>query len=159
MSSLVEVIPVLHNVSSVQRVVDTARLVYALGAGTLVVTKAYGGAAQSGIAEATKIALKQGRSLIVLPELRDAINLLSPSQVILLTLDYAEAHVEPGELGIGPRTMIVASGSEPEFSPAELRLGRPVYFAGARGKLGAVAELALALYPLAARVAGQNGKA
>ena len=153
------IIPVVHNVSSIQRVVDSARLAYSLGFKMVVVTKAYGGAAQSGVAEASKIALKQGRSLLVLPDLPDAIELLNPDTVILLSADYAKERVSPENLPVaGGRIMVVASGGEPDFSPAELRLGRPVYFDGVAGRLGTVAELALALYYLRGRVKEGDGE-
>ena len=143
-----KVIPVVHNVSSVQRVVDSARLAFSLGYPALVVTKAYGGAAQSGVPEASKLALKSGRSLIVLPDLRDAIDLLQPDRVLLLTNDYAEKRVSPGEVALEGRLMVVVSGGEPECTPNELRLGEPVYIEGVERKIGAVAELAIILYSL-----------
>ncbi len=141
-----EIIPVIHNVSSVQRIVDTARLVYSMGLNTLVVSKAYGGAAQSGVPEAMKLALKMGRTLVVLPDLSDAIDLLQPETVVLITRDFAKERVKPSQVEVRGKTMIVVSGSEPEFSPQELRLGRPLYIAGLERKVGAVAELALMLY-------------
>jgi SpoU rRNA methylase family enzyme len=141
------IIPVLHNVSSVQRVVDMARLVYSLGLNTLVVTKAYGGAAQSGVPEAMRIALKLNARLIVLPELSDAVELFSPSTVIAVTKAYAEEHIDPLNPPVsGDRVMIVFSGGDPEFTPAELAGARKVYIDGVDGKLGPVAEAALLLY-------------
>jgi SpoU rRNA methylase family enzyme len=143
-----EVIPVLHNVSSVQKVVDTAKLVYGLEFKTLVITKAYGGAAQNGIAEAMKIALKQDKQLLVLPELSDAVELLKPEQVILLSFDYSKERMAPEEIPVKGRTLLVTSGSDPDFSASELKLGVPVYIEGVRRKLGSIAELAIILYAL-----------
>jgi len=143
------VIPVLHNVSSVQRVVDAAKISYSLGYPVLVVTKAYGGAAQSGIPDAMRIALKQGKSLIVLPDLQDAVELLKPDEVLLVTRDYAEESIDPlSPPAVRGRIMIVVSGGEPEFTAAEARLGRPVYIEGAPGKLGSTGELSILLYAL-----------
>jgi len=141
------VIPVLHNVSSVQRVTDAARLAYTLGYEVLVITKAYGGAAQSGVPEAMRLALRGGRSLIVLPGLEDAVELLSPDRVVLVSRDYARSLIDPLKPGAsGGRLMLVVSGGEPEFTAAEAKLGEPVYFEGVEGKLGALAELSLLLY-------------
>jgi len=142
------VIPVLHNVSSVQRVTDFARLAYSLGYDTVVVSKAYGGAAQAGVPEAMRIALREGKSLLVLPDLADAVELLSPTSVILVTHDYAEERVDPSSLPslLGGPSLIVFSGSDPDFSAGELKLATTrVYFKGV-SRLGAVAEAALALY-------------
>ena len=151
------VIPVIHNVSSVQRVVDMARLVYSLGLGTLVVTKAYGGAAQSGVPEAFRIALKEGGRLIVLPELEDAVELLSPDRVVLVSHDYARERLPPEKIVEGGgRVLLVFSGAEPDFSAREAGLGDPVYLEGVPGRLGALAEAAIILYALRGRGEGEG---
>ncbi len=143
------VIPVIHNVSSVQRVVDMARLVYSLGLGTLVVTKAYGGAAQSGVPEAYRLALREGGRLIVLPDLEDAIELLSPDRVVLVSHEHAREMLPPERIASGRgRVLLVFSGAEPDFSAREAGLGDPVYLEGAPGRLGALAEAAIILYAL-----------
>ena len=144
-----EIIPVLHNVSSVQRVVDMARLAYGLGIDTLVVTKAYGGAAQSGVPEAMRIAMRENKRFIVLPDLADAVSLLNPDTVLLVTRDY---NPEPLSIAQPPRydgrVIVAFSGSEPDFTPSEASMGKPVYPAGVPGRLGTLAEAALVLYAL-----------
>jgi len=147
---MAEIIPVIHNVSSVQRLVDSVRVAYSLGARTVVASKVYGGAAQSGVPEAMRIALKLDRSLLVLSDLRDASELLSPDHVYLVTRDYAEMEIDPStpSLEAKNRVLIVFSGADPEFSPAELKLGTPIYFRGVKQRLGPVGEAALLLYYL-----------
>ena len=146
----VNVVPVIHNVSSVQRVVDMARLTYSLGFDILVVTKAYGGAAQSGVPEAMRLALKDSRSLIILPDLDDAIELLKPDNVVAVTPRGAEHLVTgPGDAAslIKGKTMIVFSGGEPDFTASELsKAMKRVYIDGVKGKLGPVAEASILLY-------------
>jgi len=148
-----EVIPILHNVSSVQRVNDMARLVYSLGYETLVVTKAYGGAAQAGIPEAMRIALREGKRLIVLPDLQDAIELLSPEKILLVSRDYMEEEYDPyNPPRYEGRLLIVFQGSEPDFTAKEAKLGTPVYLKGVtRGRLGPLAEASIILYSLRGR--------
>lgn len=144
-----EIIPLLHNVSSVQRVVDMARLVYALGYDKLVVTKAYGGAAQSGVPEAMRLALKEGKSLIVLPDLPDALELLKPDTLLIVSRDYASHLIAPGRVPrVEGRTIVAFSGSEPDFTVEEARRGTPVYIEGVPGRLGPIAEASIILYLL-----------
>jgi len=151
----VEIVPVLHNVSSVQRVVDTARLAYGLGYGTLVVTKAYGGAAQSGVPEATRLALKENKNLIVLPDLADAVSLLKPDTILLVTRDYEPEPIDPASPpSLRGRVLVAFSGGDPGFTPSEASMGKPVYPAGVPGRIGAVAEAALILYALRRIVEG-----
>ncbi len=139
------IMPVIHNVSSVQRLTDMARLVYGMGYRSLIVTKAYGGAAQNGVPEAYRIALKYNASLIVLPDLKDAVEYLSPGEVLLVSSEDPEELVEPCR-GVSGDVMIVFNGGEQGFSPAEERLGRKIYIAGAPARLGPLAEAALILY-------------
>ena len=148
-----EIIPVLHNVSSVQRLVDSARIAYALDYKTFIATKVYGGAAQSGVGEAMRLALKLNRSFIVLPDLKDAIDLFTPERVLLVTHAYAKRLVRPdtdflGEAASLGRILLVVSGTEPEFSPGELKLGEPLYLEGVNQRLGPAGELSLLLYYL-----------
>ncbi len=148
-----EVIPLLHNVSSVQRLVDTAKISYSLGANTFVATKVYGGAAQSGVAEAMRIALRLNKSFIVLPDLQDAIELLSPKKTVLVTQAYAKKLLNPCSLPSdflenNGKLLLIVSGSEPEFSPSELKLGEPIYLEGTSRRIGPIGELSLLLYAL-----------
>jgi SpoU rRNA methylase family enzyme len=144
-----EIIPVLHNVRSVQRVVDMARVAYALDYDKLVVTKAYGGAAQSGVPEAMRLALREGRSLIVLPDLSDAVELLKPDRILIVSRDYAEEYISPARIPkLEGRVMIAFSGSDPDFTIEEVKLGTPVYIEKALGRLGPVAEASIILYLL-----------
>lgn len=147
-----EVIPVLHNVSSTQRVVDMARLVYSLGIESLVVTKAYGGGAQSGVPEAMRISLKANKRLIVLPDLRDAVELLKPGEVYIVSYSMAEELIDPASPpGYEGRVLIAFNGGEPDFTPSEASLGKPVYIKGVRDRIGALGEASILLYALTRR--------
>ncbi len=143
------IIPVIHDVSSAQRLIDMARTVYGLGYRVLVATKVYGAAAQSGVPEAMRLALRLGRSFVTLPELHDAVELFSPETVILVSRDYGE-EVEPVSLREAARgkTMIVFGGGEPGLTKNDVALGRAVYPRGVSGRLSPVAEAAIILYAL-----------
>lgn len=143
------VIPLIHNVSSVQRVVDMARLVYSLGINELVITKAYGAAAQHGIPEASKIALKKGRSLLVLPDIPDAVELLSPDKVLIVSFGHAKNRNLNEILDGEEKVILVAfNGGEPDFMPDETKLGKTIYIPRATSRLGPIAEAGIILYSL-----------
>lgn len=146
------IIPVLHNVSSVQRVVDMARLVYSLGFNELVITKAYGAAAQHGIPEAGRIALKMGKSLLVLPDLSDAIELLRPSKVFIVSFEHTENKDLNEFLNVKDNDvlLIIFNGGEPDFMPDEVKLGKTIYIPEANSRLGPIAEAGIILYTLLA---------
>ncbi|MCE4607574.1 MAG: RecB-family nuclease [Caldisphaeraceae archaeon] len=138
-------IPLLHNVSGVQKVLDMAKLAFALGFDELVLTKVYGAAAQSGVAEAFKIALREGKGLVVLPEMKDALELYRPDTLYLVDRDHAKEEVDPFALKVNGLVMIAFNGSDTSFSPLELSLGKPIYLKNSK-RLGCIAEASLILY-------------
>lgn len=140
---------VLHNVSSIQRLVDTARLAYSLGLRDFVVTKAYGAAAQHGLSEVGRLAFKMDRGFTILPDLQDAVELLKPDRVFIVTLEHARSRIDPARPPKVEGLVVVAvNGGEPDFTAREAALGEPIYLEGVEARLGPAAEAALILYPL-----------
>jgi len=76
---------VLHDVHAVSKVVETAQVVYGLGFSNFAVTKAEGSAAQTGVPEANRFAMKMNGSFMVLPDLRDVLDVLSVERPVLIT--------------------------------------------------------------------------
>jgi SpoU rRNA methylase family enzyme len=138
---------VVHNVGSMQRLVDTVKAAFAFEEVKLVVvTRPYGAAAQAGVPEAQKISFKRGRGFMVLPDLSDALELLRPSKIYTLSWEHGRPvdSLEPG----GTDTMVVVGATDPGLTKQEALLGEPVYPAGVSAPLGPVAEAALAVYML-----------
>ncbi len=143
---------VIHNVSSVQRLVDMAKIVISMNMDSLVATKVYGAAAQSGIAEAYRMLLKAGKGLVVLPDLRDAVEVFRPSQVLLLDKDHANELIDPLDITLDQQVMFVFNGSDTPFSPQELSLGKPVYIRGLTSRAGSTVEASILLYGVARKL-------
>ncbi len=139
----------LHDVASVQRLVDMARLVYGLGIRTFIASKVYGAAATNGIPEVTRIALRLGRGFHVVSNVRDVVELLSPDTVLVVSYEHGEPIYpeEVVELAKG-KTVMVFGGSEGSPTREEANLGKPIYVKGAGSRLGPIAEAAILLYPL-----------
>jgi len=133
----------IHNVTSSQRLIDFAKLIFGLNFSHLVVTKVGGTAAQAGVPEIGRLALKQGKSLIVLPDLKDAITLLSPNAVYLFS-PFAEKEI--GDPSFSDRDLLVFPGVENGFSKLEQSLGEHVTYRGLRNDLGPVAYASAVLY-------------
>ena len=150
-----EVIPLLHNISSIQRMIDFVKLSIAMGAGRIVITRAYGAAAQHGIGEVGRLAYKAGLSLIVLPDLSDAVDLLKPDHTLIITREHATDVISPSKRpNLDGRILVAFNGGDPDFSQQEAALGMPVYIEGVTGRLGPVGEAALVLYAL---MRGESG--
>ena len=126
--SLNNVYVVLHNVHSASKTIETAQVVYGLGFPNYVVSKAEGSAAQSGVPDANRLALKMKRNFMVLPDLRDVLEVLSISSPLLVTsprlvkeridLTKLQEQIQSGE-----RIAIILSGSNSSFSRKEMDLG------------------------------------
>ena len=141
----------VHDVSSAHRLRDMAKLGYGLGFTHLVATKVYGAAASSGVPVATRLALRLGRSFSVLPSVKDAIELLAPGKVVIVSREYGEP-VEPWsfaeKLASQENVLIVLGGIDAAPGKDVVGLGEPVYPVGTEARLTPVAEAALLLYPL-----------
>ncbi|MFP3225391.1 MAG: RecB-family nuclease [Sulfolobaceae archaeon] len=139
---MVELIIVLHNVSSSQKLIDFAKLAFQLNIKHLVVTKVGGVAAQAGLAEVSKIAYKLNKSFLIFPDLKDAIDLLSPDAVYLIT-QQAKKEISQREFENKKRIMLVFSGLESGFNKLELSLGEAYKLPNFTSDLPATAMLAV----------------
>ncbi len=149
MSDIV-VIPVLHNVVSAQKVVEAAKIVYGLGFKTFIISKASGSAAQSGVPEAQKIALKLGLNLVFLSDLEDVIDVVNPDIVLtVMPKKYGgEALTKVWESTVGgaKRVLVIFGGSEPGLSMREMKMGKLVYPDDIEEDIGAIGLVAISLY-------------
>jgi SpoU rRNA methylase family enzyme len=119
---------VLHNVTGVNRIIDMSQVVYGLGYQNFVVSRAEGSAAQTGIPEANRLALKMKRNFIVLPDLGDVVELLGVKRPFLmpsplLTKERISVSELARSLRSGERVVLVLSGSSSSFSRREMDLG------------------------------------
>jgi len=147
--SKVNIIPLLHNVYSQQRVVEVAKAAYGLGYGVFVVTKASGSAAQAGVPEAQKLALKLDKAFIYLPDLPDAVEVLKPDSVLLvLTRKYAPTPISEAVKNCTGKVVVVFGGAEPGLSKKELELGQAVHPDGVVEDVGSTGLAAISLYIL-----------
>jgi SpoU rRNA methylase family enzyme len=139
----------LHNVFSQTLVRNFTSTALALGCKTVVISRAHGAAAMSGVPEAQKVALKADGSLLFFRDLPDVLELLSPRSIYLIISDrFTSQQLNFATISDQIRedkVMIVFGGSSPGLTRKELDLGQPVYVRQTSGPLSAVAELAIVL--------------
>jgi len=150
--SLKNIFVVLHNVHSASKTVETAQVVYGLGFSNFVVSKAEGSAAQAGVPEANRLAMKMKQNFVVLPDIKDALEVLKIEHPILVTspvltkerldLEQLSERVKSGE-----RIAIMLSGSNSSFSRKEMDLGE-CRSLDARVDIGPSGTAAIILYAL-----------
>ena len=147
---------VLHNVFSVYRVLEMARLVYGLGFKTFIVTKASGAAAHEGVPQASRLAIKTNRNFFYLADLNDFIELFKPDKAYLFVpKTYARDAFNFDEvielLRDGKNIALVFGGGEPGLSRRDMEMGEAVYIAHIKDDLGAVPLASIVLYELLLR--------
>ena len=119
---------VLHNVHSASKTIETAQVVYGLGFSNFVVSKAEGSAAQAGVPDANRLAMKMKQNFMVLPDLKDVLEVLNIEQPLLitspvLTKDRLDLNQLSERVKSGERIAIMLSGSNSSFSRKEMDLG------------------------------------
>ena len=150
---MAEILVAMHDVSSAQRLIDMARLVYGLGLKQFIATKLYGAAASSGVPDVMRLALRLNRGFYVLPHVRDAVEAFNPGKVIIVSHDYGELlpiSEIVARLSNEEKVLLVFGGSEAAPGKDIAGLGEAVYPAGLEARIGPVAEAAIILYPLIA---------
>lgn len=143
---------VLHDVHAVSKVVETAQVVYGLGFPNFVVTKAEGSAAQTGVPEANRLAMKMKGSFMVLPDLRDALDVLNVERPLLitspmLTKEHIKIEAIMSRVKSGERVVVAFSGSNKSFSRKEMDLGE-CFSLDARVDIGPAGSAAVVLHGL-----------
>lgn len=157
---LSEVIPVLHNVHSVEIVKQFAKVCYGLGFRIVVISKPSGAAAQAGVPEAQRLALKKGKVLIVLSGVEDVVDVFKPSMIAMIVpKKYGKEEFSikrvMSEVERAP-VVIVFGGSEPGLSARELEMGVPMHI-NIEDDLGPLGFASIVLHSISSVIKGVKG--
>ncbi|MCY0867961.1 MAG: RecB-family nuclease [Desulfurococcus sp.] len=102
----------LYLPSSIQKLMDFIKAVYTSSILVPVVVKPIGAAAQIGVPEAHKLAIKLGRPFIVLPEVRDLRGVLGCERVVYVSEAGREVGVEELIAGSVRTALLLGSGDQ-----------------------------------------------
>jgi SpoU rRNA methylase family enzyme len=114
-----EIFIALYAPSSVQKLLDFVKTVYVSPRLVPVIIKPYGAAAQVGIPEAYKISYKLGRPLIVLPEAKDLVDVLTCKRVYYLDESGSQLDLS-SIISSSEKTAIIIPSGEQEPAPREI---------------------------------------
>lgn len=118
---------VLYNVSSVHKVIDFVKTIYAFNTMVPVIVKPLGAAAQIGVPEANKFAYKLNKPLIILPELEDIINVLNVSKNYMVSGRGTKKSLEEFiRMVCSDSVAITINGGDTDFTNQELEYGTPI---------------------------------
>lgn len=140
---------VLYAPTSVQRIIDFLKTVYAWNNALPVIIKPIGAAAQIGVPEAHRLAYKAGKPLIVLPEINDLKEVLGLENIYYIT-DYGETR-KINDIII-EKTAFIISGGDHEPSKKELIDIETIKLEEIPSNVPATALAALILFILSKRV-------
>ncbi len=153
--SMDRVAVVLHGAHGVEVVKQLAKVTFGFGAGLFVLSKPTSAAAQTAVPEVGRLAFKQGRGFLVVPDLADVQELLSPAlSLFFVEGERGEPFSEDEVLDALRRGYVAMffSASEPGFSLKELERGRPVNLK-LPGEVGCVATASIALFKVWSKLA------
>ena len=140
---------VIHNVYSVTRLIEAAKMVYGFNINDFVVSRAIGAAAQEGVPEVSKLALKKGRNVIFLKDIDDLLDSIKLGAIFLFVpKQYAKQKFDPYEvlkLLEEHNVALIFGGAEPGLSKRDLEKGTPVYI-DVPEDIGTLGTMAIALY-------------
>ncbi len=151
------VYPVLHNVSSAQRVREFAQLTLGMNCPCCVISQAKGAAATTGVPAAVKMLTREGKtSLLYLENLKDASEILQPSKIILLiSKKFAKTKFEPQlviEEAKTGKVLLVVGGTSPGLTRRELDMGDVSYIVDSKYEIGPIAQMGIALHAIKSQI-------
>ncbi len=138
---------ILYNVSSVHKVVEFVKTAYAFDNIIPVIIKPIGAAAQIGIPEVNKLSYKLNKPLIILPELKDVIDVLGVKDNYMITSRGNEISIDE-IFDVNGDVAITINGGDTDFTKQELEYGKAVTFKEIPLGLPSTALLAIILYKL-----------
>ncbi len=137
---------VLYGPTSVQRIIDFIKTVYAFKNAIPVIIKPIGAAAQIGVPEAYRYSYKIGKPMIILSELNDLCDVLKVGKSYYISPRGEKKHVK--ELAEKDNIAVIVPGGENEPSKKELEKIEVIALDEIPSDLPPVSFIALLLYLL-----------
>lgn len=150
-----EVYVALYAPSSVQKLLEFVKTVYASPLLVPVIIKPYGAAAQVGVPEAYKLSYRLGKPLILLPEIKDLVDVLTCKQVYYLEESGALVSLS-SIIKEGEKKAIIISSGEQEPSPRELSVVSTVWPSEIPRGISPVAVAGILVYEISRSKQGQS---
>ncbi len=143
----------VHDVYSAVKLVDAARVAFSLDVDLLIISKATSSAAQSGVPEIEKIAYKEGRRVLYVPDIPDVIELIEPDiHIMIVPKKLSDKPVDfeliKQALNDNKKVLISVSGGATSFSLKELEYGEPHFLPDINDVLPPAATIGIILYNL-----------
>ncbi len=147
---------IVHNISSVQRLSDIARFILTYTkkheVPLLVLSRVSGSAAQTGLAEVSKLAYKLGRPILITEGLEDTLQIIKPEKCFIVLGQGEEIDSVLKELEENKKVALILPGSEAAFSKYEASLATPIKVNGLTEENGIVPLIAITIHKIIAYI-------
>ncbi|MCX8204242.1 MAG: RecB-family nuclease [Candidatus Nezhaarchaeota archaeon] len=151
---------ILHGAHGVEIVKQMAKLTYGLGFNLFILSKPTSAAAQLAVPEVSKLAFKKGKGFLVVPDIVDVLELLSPVKALFFvegTRGEMFSEDEVVEALKDGHVALFFSAVEPGFSLREMEKGRVVCFK-LPDEIGCIAMAAITLFKVWNKLAIVNNR-
>ena len=143
---------VLFNVQSSQKIKEIAQLLIGFNLKSIIIARALGSAAQDGVPEANKLAIKNNMNLMYLRDLPDVIDVIKPDKIyVFAPKPYGKNKFNPDEivqnLKNNEKILLIFGGSAPGLSKRELDMGIPTFIDTPKD-VGTSGTIAIVLYQI-----------
>ncbi len=146
----------IHNVTGIQKIKEYTYVLLGFQIKTVIISKAVGSAAMSGVPQAQKKIFKTGGNLLYVEDIPDIIELLAPDEVyVVAPKPYAknvfDAEDIAQKLKSNKRILLIFGGSDPGLSKRELEFGIDIYL-DVPTDIGTIGTAAIILYQIHTRL-------
>ncbi|MHA1130418.1 MAG: RecB-family nuclease [Candidatus Helarchaeota archaeon] len=142
----------IHNVTGIQKIKEYTQVLLGFKIKTVIISKAVGSAAMSGVPQEQKQIFKKGGNLLYVEDIPDIIELLNPDDIyIIAPRPYAKTGFSPEkiaqELRSNKKILLVFGGSDPGLSKRDLNFGIDTYL-DVPADIGTIGTAAIILYQI-----------
>jgi len=140
----------IHNVTGIQKIKEYTQVLLGFQVKTIIISKAVGSAAMTGVPQAQKAIFQKGGNLLYVEDIPDIIELLNPDVIyVVAPQPYAKHKFEPEsiieKLKEGKKILLIFGGSDPGLSKRELEFGTDIYLE-IPADIGTIGTAAIILY-------------
>lgn len=142
----------IHNVTGIQKIKEYTHILLGFQIKNIIISKAVGSAAMSGVPQAHKLVFKKGGNLLYVEDIPDCIELLNPDKIyIFAPYPYSKNKFNLDqvvqELKNKTRVLFIFGGSDPGLSKRELEFGIDSYLE-LPADIGTIGTAAIILYQI-----------
>ncbi|MFX1297700.1 MAG: RecB-family nuclease [Promethearchaeota archaeon] len=146
----------IHNVTGIQKIKEYTQVLLGFQIKTVIISKAVGSAAMSGVPQAQKLIFKKGGNLLYVEDIPDMIEMLKPDEIyVIAPQPYAKkkfnSEIITQKLKDGKKILLIFGGSDPGLSKRELEFGIDIYLE-VPADIGTIGTTAIILYQIFQRL-------